>query len=76
MNCYTGTYIIHHPRYNKVLIVSVSPRILPYDGFVINYDSLLLPFVNEPHYNAFLQLLDYNSSDIEAVSEYVFVDPE
>jgi len=56
------------------MIVSVSPQTLPNDGLAIKYDSFQLQFVNEPHYNPFRQLSDYNSSDTEAVSEYVFVD--
>ena len=49
---------------------------VPDDGFAIEYDSILLPFVHEPHRDPFLHPSDDDSSDTEADSENACIDPE
>ena len=73
---YIGAYITHLRRNHKERIVYASAQQLPDDGFAIKHDSIQLPFVHEPHRDAFLHLSDDDSSDTEANNENACVDPE
>jgi len=73
---YIGAFISHLRRNHKERIVYVSAEQLPDDGFVIKHDSILLPFVHEPHHDPRLHRSDIHSSDAEADSENACIDPE
>jgi hypothetical protein len=73
---YIGDFITHLRRNHKERIVYVSAVQLPDDGFEIEHDSILLPFVHEPHHNPFLHPFNDDSSDTEANSENACIDPE
>jgi hypothetical protein len=76
MYCYIGAYITYLRCDQKDRILYVSAKQLADDGFPIEHDSILLPFVPEPHQNAFLHPYDDDSSDTEADSENACIDPE
>jgi hypothetical protein len=71
-----SAYITHLRRDHKEMIVYVSPEPLPADGFAIQHNSILLPFVHEPHHDPFLHPSDNDSSDTAADSENACIDPE
>jgi len=73
---YIGAYITHLCRDHKERIVNSSAKLLPDDGFAIEHDSILLPFVHEPHHNPFFHPSDDDCSDTEADSENECIDPE
>ena len=73
---YIRAYITHLCRNHNERIVYVSAEQLPDDGFAIEHDSILLPFVHEPHHDPFLHPSDDDSSDTEADSENACIDPE
>ena len=54
----------------------MSAEQLPDDGFEIGHDSILLPFVDEPHHNPLLHPSDNDSSDTKAESENACIGPE
>jgi hypothetical protein len=54
----------------------VSAEQLQEDGFAVEHDSILLPFVREPHYDPFLPPSHNDSSDTEADSENACINPE
>jgi hypothetical protein len=73
---FIGAYITHlRPDHNERIVYASAER-LPDDGFVIKHDSILLPFVHEPHYGLFLHPSDHYSSDTEADSEMGCIDSE
>jgi len=71
-----GAYITQLRRDHKERIVYVSAEQLPDDGFAIEHDSILLPFVHETHHDPSFHPSDVDSSDTEADSEDVCIDPE
>jgi len=73
---YIGAYIAHLHRDHEPRIAYVSAKQQPDDGFAIEHNSILLPFILEPHRNPVLPLSDYDSSDTEANSGNVCIDPE
>jgi hypothetical protein len=73
---YTGAYITHLSRNHKESIVYVSAEQLPDDGFAIEYDRILLPFIHEPHRDPFLHPSADDSSDTKADRENACIDPE
>jgi len=73
---YIGAYVTHLRHDHKETIVYVSAERLPNDGFAIEYNSILLPFVPELHRDPFLYPSDNDSSDTEAVRKYACIDPE
>jgi hypothetical protein len=73
---YIGAYITHLRRDHKARIVYLSAEQLPDDGFAIKHDSILLPFVHEPHNYHFLHPSDNDSSDPEADTVSACIDPE
>jgi len=73
---YIGAYITHLRCDHKERIVYISAEELPDDGFAIEHDSILLPFVHEPHHDSFLHPSDDDSSDTGADSENACIDPE
>jgi len=73
---YISAYITHLHRNHKERIVYVSAKQLPDDGFAIEHDSILLPFVHVPHHDPFFHPSDHHSSDTEADSENACIDPE
>jgi len=73
---YIGAYITHFRRDHKERIVYVSAEQLPDDGLAIEHDSILLPFVHEPHHDPFFHHSDDDSSDTEANSKNPCIDPE
>jgi len=76
MSSSIGAYITYLHRDHEQRIVYVSAKQQADDGFVIDHNCILLPFVHEPHRDPFLHLSDYDSSDTEAKSENVCIDPE
>jgi hypothetical protein len=73
---YIGAYYTHLCRDYKVKIVSVSAEHVPDNGFAIEHDSILLPFILEPHRNQFCHHFDANSCSKEAKSENDCIDVE
>jgi len=73
---YIGGYITHLRRDHKERILYISAEQLPDDGIAIEHDSILLPFVLEPHRDPFLHPSDDDSSDTEADSENACIDAE
>ena len=73
---YIGTYITHLRHDHKERIVYVSAQPAPDDGFAIEHDSVLLPFVHEQHHGPFLHPSDDDSTDTDADSENACIDPE
>jgi hypothetical protein len=73
---YLSSYITHLCRNHNETIVYLSAEQLPGNGFAIEHDSILLPFVHEPHHHPFLHPSDDDSGDTEADSENAFIDPE
>jgi len=73
---YTGAYITHLCHNHKAKIVYVSAKQLPDDGFAIEPESILLPFVHNPHPNRFLHPSIDDPSDTEAYNENSGMDPE
>jgi len=65
----TGTYITQVRRNHKDTIVAVSYEQLPDDGFVIEHDSILLPFIYAVHCNPIVYPSDDDSSDTKTNSE-------
>jgi len=65
---YIGAYITHLHRDHEERIVYVSAEQLPDDGVAIEYDSIVFPFIHEPHRNPIPHPSNYNSSDTEAYS--------
>jgi hypothetical protein len=57
-------------------MVYVSAEQLPDDGFAIEHDGILLPFLHELHHDPSLHPSDDDFSDTEADSENVCIDPE
>jgi len=76
MYTYIGTYLTDLSRNHKEMIAYVSGDQLPHDGFAIQCNSILLPFVHELHRNAFLHLSDNYLSDTETDIENAYIDPE
>jgi hypothetical protein len=76
MYSYIGAYITHLCRDHKVRIVYASAEQLPDDGFANEHDTILLPFVHEPHHDPFFHPSDDDSSVTEADSENACIDPE
>jgi hypothetical protein len=72
---YIGAYITHLRCDHKARIAYVSAEQLPGDGFAIEQDSIVLPFVHEPHNDPSLHPSDDDSSDTEADIENVCIDP-
>jgi hypothetical protein len=56
--------------------VYVSAEQMPDDGFAIEHNSILLPFLDELHHDPFLYPSDDDSSDRESDGENVCIDPE
>jgi len=73
---YIGSYITHIRRDCKDRRVYLLAEQLPVDGFVIEHNSILLPFVHEPHCDPCLYPFDDDSSDAEAHSENAYNNPE
>jgi hypothetical protein len=73
---YISTYITHLRPDHKERIVYVSAQQLPDDGFAIEYDSILLPFIHERHHDPFLHPFGDDSRVTEAHSENACIDPE
>jgi hypothetical protein len=73
---YIGAYITHLHRDHKDRTVYVSAEQLPDDGVAIEHETILLPFVHEPHRDPFLYPSDDVSSDTEADSEKACIDSE
>jgi len=71
-----GAYITHLRHDRQERIVYISAEQLPDDGFVIEHDSILLPFIHEPHRDPFLHPSDNDSSYTKAYSENACIDPE
>jgi len=76
MYSYIGAYITCLRHDHKEWIVSVSAETLPHDGFVIKHDSILLPIIQKLHSFHSLFLVNDDSSDTEAGSKNVLVNPE
>jgi len=73
---YIGAYVTHLRHDHKERIVYISAELLPDDDFAIQHDTILHPFVQEPHHNPFFHPSDNDSSDTEADSENACIDPE
>jgi hypothetical protein len=73
LHCAHSTHLRHDP---KESIVYVSTEQLPDDHFAIEYDSILLPFVQEPHSDRFLHPSNDDSSDTNTNSLNACMDPE
>ena len=73
---YIDAYITHLRRNHNERIVYISVEKLPDDGLAIEHDSILLPFVHETHHDPFLHPSDDDSSDTEADTENVCINPE
>jgi len=73
---YTSAHLTHGRRNHKERILYVSAKQPPDDGFAIKHDSILLPFVHEPHYNPFNNPADNDSSDTVADGENACIDSE
>jgi len=58
----------------RIVYISIQQR--PDDGFAIERNCILIPFVSEPHCKAFLHHSEDDSSDTEADSENVCIDLE
>jgi len=76
MYFHIGAYITHLHRDHKERIVYISAEQLPDNGFAIEHDSILLPFVHEPHHVPFLHPYDEDFSNTEADRENACIDPE
>ena len=73
---YIGAYITHLCRDHTEWIVYVSAEQLPDNGSAIEYDTILLPFIPEPHRDPSLHPSNNDSSNTEADSENACIDPE
>jgi len=73
---YIGAYITHLCRDNKERTVYISAEQLRDDGFVIEHESILLPFLHEPRHDPVSHSSDDDSRDSEAHSENAYIDPE
>jgi hypothetical protein len=71
-----GAYITDLRRNQKQTKLNLSTKQLPDDGFPIKHDSILLPFIHEPHCDCFLPRLDNDYSDTEADSGNECIIPE
>ena len=76
MYLYIGGYIIYLCHNHKERIVYISGKQLPDDGFPNQYNSILLPFVHDPHRNHFLYPSSDDSSDTKGGGENLYIDPE
>jgi hypothetical protein len=73
---YIAADITHlHPDH-KQRIVYVSAKELADDGFAIEHESILHPFIHEPRHDPFLHPSDDDSINIYATSENGCIDPE
>jgi hypothetical protein len=54
MYCNISAYITHLGRNHQERIAFVSAEQLPDDGFVIEHNRMLLPFVHYPHHDLIL----------------------
>lgn len=73
---YIGAYITQLCQYNNVRIGYIVAKQLPDDGFVIEYNSILMSFVYEPYRDCFLPHSDDDCSDTEADCYNECIDPE
>jgi hypothetical protein len=73
---YISAYITHLRRNQKERIVYVSAKQLPDDDFAIEQDSIIFPFIYEPHRDTFLYPSEDDSSYTEADSETASIDQE
>jgi hypothetical protein len=73
---YIGDYITHLRGDHKGRIVYISAEQVPDNGFAIGHDSILLPFVHEPHRDPFLYPSHDDSSNTEDDGENACIDPE
>jgi len=76
MYSYVGPYITHLRCDHNEMIVYVSAGQLPDERCAIEYDSVRLIFVHEPHRDRILHPSDDDSSDPEADRENACIDPE
>jgi len=76
MYSYLSSYITHLRRAHKAWTVYASAEQLPDDGFVIEHDSILLPFIHEPHCDPFHHPSDEDACYTDAESENSWIDPE
>jgi len=76
MYSYISAFTTHFCRDHNKRIVYVSAEQLPDDGFAVEHDSMLLPFVHDLHPDPFLHPSDDDSSDTEVDSKNVCIDPE
>jgi len=73
---YSGTYIIQHYHNPKQSIGQVSAEQLPDDGFEIEHNISLHPFIHELHHDRILHPSHNDSSHTEANSQNESFDPE
>jgi hypothetical protein len=76
MYSYISAYITHFHRDHKERTLYVSAEPQPDAGFAIQYDSMLLPFFDQPHHDPFLHRSNNDSCGTEADSENACIDPE
>jgi len=73
---YIGAFIPHLLCGKKERILYWSAEQLPDDGFAIEHDCILLPFLDELHWDPFIRRSDDDCSDIDVDSENPRIDPE
>jgi len=71
-----ATFFIHICCDHNDMMVYVSAKELPDDSFVIDNVTIPLPFLHEPHRNAYLHVAIDQSSNTEADSEYASINLE
>jgi len=76
MYSYIDAYIPDLCCNHKERIVCISGEQLPDDSFVIEHDSILLPFIHGLHHNPSLHSSNNDPSDTEANSENACINPE
>jgi len=76
MYSHVGAYISYLCCNHKDRIVYLSVEKQPGDGFAIEHDCIQLPFVHELHCYADLHLSEDDSSNTDADTKNVCIDPE
>ena len=76
MYSYIGACITHLDCDIKDRILYISAKQLPDDGFVIEHDCILLPFVHELHCHPVLHPSNNDSGDTVAHGKHLHVDWE
>jgi len=76
LKSYISAYITNLSRDHKKWMLYIVATQLPADGVAIEYDSIQLPLVREPHPRCYPYTPEDRSSDTEAECKNPCIDPE